>query len=228
MFSGLTWRGHRYPVKPFSPWVKTSYPALLKQSGYKVSYIGKHHVKTTKEDEAVMFDEFTKLNRNPFFKTMPDGSLRHLSEITGDHAIDFIKKQKTSQPFCLSVSFNASHAEDSDKVNHFPFPKSVAHLYKDMKMPNPPLGAQKYFDANPEFLKDSMHTERFHWRWDTNEKYQHNMRNYLRMISGVDHVIGRVLNQLEASGLSENTIVIYSADNGYYAETELCRKMDSL
>jgi arylsulfatase A-like enzyme len=42
------------------------------------------------------------------------------------------------------------------------------------------------------------------------------MRNYFRMISGVDHVIGRVRKELEKRGLAENTIIIYMGDNGYY------------
>ena len=67
MFSGLTWRGHRYPHRPFQPMVENSYPAMLKKAGYQVGYVGKHHVKTTKEDEEKMFHEFTKVGRNPFF-----------------------------------------------------------------------------------------------------------------------------------------------------------------
>ncbi len=62
-----------------------------------------------------------------------------------------------------------------------------------------------------------MHAERFKWRWDTPEKYQHNMRNYLRMASGIDNVIARVLKSLKEYGVDKNTIIIYSADNGYYA-----------
>jgi arylsulfatase A-like enzyme len=217
MFSGLTWRGHRYPHRPFQPMVKNSYPAMLKNAGYQVGYVGKHHVKTTKDDEAEMFHEFTKINRNPYFKPQSDGSLRHTSEINGDIAIDFLKRQKEDKPFCLSVSFNASHAEDGDKVNHFPYPKAVSNLYLGMEMLRPNLDDEKYFNVNPEFLQKSMHTDRYHWRWDTPDKYQHNMRNYLRMISGVDHVIGRVLTELKSLGMDDNTIVIYAADNGYYA-----------
>jgi len=217
IFSGLTWRGHRYPNQSFQPFVATTYPAMLKKAGYKVGYVGKHHVETSKADLDVMFDEFTKVGRNPYFKLQPDGSLRHESEVDGDIAIEFISKQKKEQPFCLSISFNAAHAEDNDKINHYPYPKAVAHLYEGVDMPRPDLDDQKYFDVNPNFLKDSMHTDRYHWRWDTPEKYQHNMRNYLRMISGIDHVIGRVLKQVETMGMSKNTIIIYSADNGYYA-----------
>jgi arylsulfatase A-like enzyme len=36
------------------------------------------------------------------------------------------------------------------------------------------------------------------------------------MLSGIDHVVGRVAAALEKEGLAENTIVIYTGDNGYY------------
>ena len=43
------------------------------------------------------------------------------------------------------------------------------------------------------------------------------MRNYLRMISGIDHAIGRVIKELDSQGMADNTVIIYMADNGYYA-----------
>ena len=43
------------------------------------------------------------------------------------------------------------------------------------------------------------------------------MRNYLRMASGIDNVIGRVQKALKETGFADNTVIIYSADNGYYA-----------
>jgi arylsulfatase A-like enzyme len=62
-----------------------------------------------------------------------------------------------------------------------------------------------------------MNRARYFWRWDTPKKYQKNIRAYYRMISGVDHVIGRVVKQLADQGLAENTVVIFTGDNGYYA-----------
>ncbi len=49
-------------------------------------------------------------------------------------------------------------------------------------------------------------------RW----KYQRYIKNYLRCIQSVDDNVGRVLDYLEANGLAENTIVIYSSDQGFY------------
>ncbi len=49
-------------------------------------------------------------------------------------------------------------------------------------------------------------------RW----KYQRYIKNYLRCIQSVDDNVGRVLDYLEENGLAENTIVIYSSDQGFY------------
>ncbi|MEO0017164.1 MAG: hypothetical protein RLZZ522_447 [Verrucomicrobiota bacterium] len=49
-------------------------------------------------------------------------------------------------------------------------------------------------------------------RW----KYQLYMRDYLACVQGVDDSVGRILDYLDHSGLAKNTIVIYSADNGWY------------
>ncbi|HJO53526.1 MAG TPA: sulfatase-like hydrolase/transferase, partial [Verrucomicrobiota bacterium] len=39
---------------------------------------------------------------------------------------------------------------------------------------------------------------------------------YFRMISGIDHVVGRLVKQLEEQGLADDTVILYTADNGYY------------
>jgi N-acetylglucosamine-6-sulfatase len=49
-------------------------------------------------------------------------------------------------------------------------------------------------------------------RW----KYQRYLKNYLRCVRGVDESVGRILDYLDESGLSKNTIVIYSSDQGFY------------
>jgi arylsulfatase A-like enzyme len=49
-------------------------------------------------------------------------------------------------------------------------------------------------------------------RW----KYQRYLKDYLRCIASVDDNIGRLLDYLDQSGLAENTVVIYSSDQGFY------------
>ncbi len=224
IFTGLTERTHGYTfgTPPVSrSHVGTSYPVVLRAAGYRTGMIGKFGIGVVggKESISRMFDFFKPIGRNPYIKTMPDGSRRHETELCGDAAVEFLRSGDASRPFCLQISFNASHAEDSDRrpgIGHFPWPKAVDGIYDDVAMPAPRLGDAKYFQAVPEFLRDSMNRDRFFWRWDTPQKYESNMRAYFRMISGIDNTIARVLKVLKQRGLADNTVVVYSADNGYY------------
>jgi len=224
IFTGMTERTHGYTFgKPpvCKKHIAESYGAQLRAAGYRTGHIGKFGVNMEggRASIAEMFDVFNPLNRHPYLHKMPDGSLRHESERCGDFAEEFIASQPEDKPFCLQVSFNAVHAEDGDKrpgVGHYPWPKAVDGMYEDIPMAPPRLGDPAIFDALPKFMQDSMNRDRWYWRWDTPEKYETNMRAYFRMITGVDRVIGRVLKKLEAEGLADNTIVIYTGDNGYY------------
>ncbi|MCG7853739.1 MAG: sulfatase [Methanosarcinaceae archaeon] len=196
-----------------------SYPVLLRQAGYRTGFIGKFGVKVPKGVKENMFDNFIEIGGNPYFRKQADGSLRHESEVAGDHAIKFLEDNPSDKPFCLSISFNAVHAEDGDKrpgIGHFPWPKAVDGMYDDIEIPPPRLNDPAIFESQPEFLKKSMNRDRYYWRWDTPEKYQKNMKAYYRMISGVDHVIGRIRDALKENKLADNTIIIYMGDNGYY------------
>jgi arylsulfatase A-like enzyme len=226
IFTGLTERSHGYTGGGFNPPViakdiDTSFPVLLRRAGYRTGFFGKQHVKFTEGDDALdrMFDQYEVIFRNPYFKDQPDGTKRHTAELIGDQSINFLNSQPDDKPFFLYMSFNISHAEDKDKVpgiGHYPWPQAEDGLYENIEPPQPDLSAPEYFDCQPEFMKESSNRERYFWRWDTPEKYKTNMRAYYRMLTGMDRIVGRVLKQLEAKGLADDTIVIYSADNGYY------------
>jgi len=223
ILTGLTGRGFATPGTPDTArpdTVETLYSDILRDAGYRTGYFGKWHAKMPKgwkkEDH---FDEIEAISRNPFYKEQPDGSLRHETELIVDRGIDFLKRQPKDQPFALNMWFNACHAEDSDRrpgIGHFPWPRAVDRMYDDIEIPQPRLNKAETFDELPDFLKTTINRERYYWRWNTLEKYQTNMRAYYRMVSGIDGAIGRFLIALEESGLAENTIIIYSADNGYH------------
>lgn len=202
--------------------LKSSFPYLLRQAGYSTAQFGKNHVRFTcgtKQAHDVMYDQWEVIHRDPYFKKMPDGSLRHTAELVGDRSCDFLREQNSENPFFLYVSFNIAHAEDNDHrpgIGQFPWPKAVDGLYEDVEMPPPHLNDPAIYNAMPDFLKESVNRTRWFWRWDTPEKYQINMRARYRMITGMDRVIGRVLDTLKEQGLSDNTIILYSADNGLY------------
>jgi len=223
ILTGLTGRSYGTPADPDTTRIdaaKTLYPDLLRESGYRTGFYGKWHVKMAdpKYNGADHFDEFEAIGRNPYYKKQPDGSLRHETELIVDRGIAFVKNQPADKPFALNLWFNACHAEDSDRrpgIGFYPWPRTVDGMYDDIEIYPPKLNDPAIFEALPDFYQTSLSRERFFWGLNTPEKYQTNLRAYYRMVSGIDKEIGRFIAALEEAGLADNTIIVYSADNGY-------------
>jgi arylsulfatase A-like enzyme len=81
------------------------------------------------------------------------------------------------------------------------YPRMWSHLK------NNPL----YRARNAEFARLSPQGDDL-TRW----KYQQYLKDYLRTIKSMDDNIGRILDELKAQGLEENTVVIYSSDQGFF------------
>ncbi len=223
ILTGLVGRSYGTPSNPEqarADAVEQLYPDLLRSNGYRTGYFGKWHANMPKGyRKESHFDEFEAIGRNPFYKRQPDGSLRHETEVIVDRGIEFVQNQPKDKPFALNMWFNACHAEDSDRrpgIGAFPWPRAVDGMYDDTYIPPPKLNDPATFNALPDFLKTTINRERFFWRWNTDERYQTNMRAYYRMVSGIDGAIGRFLKALKEAGLADNTIIVYSADNGYH------------
>ena len=223
ILTGLTGRSYGTPGRHDAARpevVKELYVDLLRNAGYRTGFAGKWHAKMPRGWKASdHFDVFQQIGRNPFYKKQSDGTLRHETELIVDRGIEFIENQPKDKPFALNMWFNACHAEDGDRrpgIGHFPWPRAVDGMYEEDKIAPPRLNDPSIFDKQPPFLKTTINRERFFWRWNTETKYRTNMRAYLRMVSGIDNAIGRFLKALEAKGLVDNTIIVYTADNGYH------------
>ena len=75
---------------------------------------------------------------------------------------------------------------------------------------------QTGFAALPEFLQTSLGRRRWGWRFDTREKQIKRTKDYWRLITGVDRALAKVLSALDESGLADNTVIIFTSDNGYF------------
>ena len=198
--------------------VEDGYPSRLRRAGYRTGFVGKLGVSIEGGRSTIdeMFDSFSPMGRTPYRKTLPDGTIRHATDLTGDLAIDFLESVPSDVPFCLSVSFNAGHAEDGDLEDHYPPPATERSLYADEAMPRPRLDDPAIFESHPAWLRVSMNRIRHRWRWDTPEKYDRNLRDYFRMLTGMDRNIGRMIEALERLGRLDETVVVFIGDNGYY------------
>lgn len=216
IFTGLYERRHGYtftkaPIN--KEYCDNSYPVLLRKAGYRTGFVGKFGIRVPEGVEEEWFDYFQP-TAYPYFKDI-DGEETHLTDINMDRAIDFIRKTDPEQPFCLSLSTWAPHADDGEKQQYF-WPAACDDLYRDVEIPPPTLGEPSFFDSLPEFVKKSMNRERWFWRFDTPEKYQEMVKGYYRMISGVDMALGRLLEELKLLDRHEDTIIILMSDNGYF------------
>lgn len=217
ILTGLVERTHGYTfgTPPLTRnLVESSYPARLRREGYRTGLVGKLGVRMAPGAAAEMFDAFVPLSP-PYRREQPDGTTRHLTDVTADRAVEFLAAQDGGDPFCLSVSFNAPHAEDSNPEQYI-WPEALSELYRDHVVPPAPLSDDAFVASQPQFIQDSLNRVRWTWRFDTPEKYQSMVIGYYRMISGVDAAIGRIVAALKDQGLDQNTIVIFTSDNGYF------------
>lgn len=170
----------------------------------------------------------------------------HCTDITGDLGVEFLKTRPKDKPFFLMLHQKAPHrAWEPDERNKalfadkvIPEPDTLFDDYgtrpaalpenqqtvardltrRDLKL-TPPEGLEgpakaKWLNEKPMELvvdgKTLSGRELVKW------KYQRYMKDYLACVQGVDDNVGKVLDYLDTAGLTENTIVIYSADNGWY------------
>lgn len=170
----------------------------------------------------------------------------HCTDITTDLGIEFLETRPKDKPFFLMLHQKAPHrAWEPDERNKarfqsavIPEPETLFDDYatrptalpineqtvardltrRDLKL-EPPADLKgpalvQWYNAKPMELtvdgKTLTGKDLVHW------KYQRYMQDYLACVQGVDDGVGKVLDYLDQHGLAENTIVMYSADNGWY------------
>ncbi len=210
---------------------------LLQEANYQTAMIGKIHL-----DGIVQgFDYWEVLPGqgryyDPEFITELGTTtyIGHSTDIITDRALNWLKNGRNpASPFMLMIHYKAAHRrwypaqryrEDfRDKV--FPEPDSLfddyagrgtaAHeqemtisetmrMIEDLKVGIWPERQEELDAENPK--GDDL------VRW----KYKAYMRDYLACVAGVDENVGRILRYLDESGLADNTVVMYSSDQGFY------------
>ncbi len=170
----------------------------------------------------------------------------HCTDITTDLGIEFLKTRPQDKPFFLMLHQKAPHrAWEPDERNKarfkdktFPEPDTLWDDYatrpaalpenqqtiardltrRDLKL-TPPSDVKGRDLAQWNNLKPmelDVDGKTLTGEELTKWKYQRYMQDYLACVQGVDDGVGKVLDYLDESGLAENTIVMYSADNGWY------------
>ncbi len=183
---------------------------IIKEAEYETAFIGKWHNRDLGKDRSLdYYFGFKGQGRyhNPIISENrgPDKEYKgHVTDVITDHAIKFLER-KHDQPFCLLLWFKAPHR------SWHPAPR-FKELFKDIKMPEPETFHDDY-EGKPDAVKNAdMKIGDFKDVPDLDTF----LKDYYRCIAGVDENVGRVLDALERLGYENNTVVIYSGDNGFF------------
>jgi len=216
IFSGLYARNHgilafnqQFTREQFD----RTYPAQLRKAGYRTGFVGKYGLDGD-ELPSDRFDYWRGFRgQGKYFPKGEPGP--HLTEIMSEQAVEFIDGSKGDEPFCLSVSFKAPHVEDDDPRQFLYDPRDEA-LYRDVTIPMPRTADPKYISMLPLSVQRSEARRRWAVRFATPALYQESVKSYVRLVTGIDRAVGAMLKALDARGLRENTVIVYTGDNGFY------------
>jgi arylsulfatase A-like enzyme len=197
---------------------------LLRDAGYHTALVGKWHMPSlpTGFNDWVVFPGQGRYHDPDMIANGARIRLRgHADDVTGDQALEFLRTRPKSKPFCLLYQFKSPHRAWMPAERY-------AHVFDDVVVPVPRTfedrlagrpealrRAEMAIADMPDFadrgvLPSLPAAER------KRLNLEHLVKNYYRVLLSVDENVGRVLRQLEADGIAENTIVVYTSDNGFF------------
>jgi arylsulfatase A-like enzyme len=223
-----------------------TFSKLLQKAGYYTGVVGKWHLKTQPtgfDYYNVLSGQGLYFNPIMYESTMPwwnkEGTIwwedleaveegkrggkqykGYVTDVITDVALNFLKNKPKDKPFCLLYQHKAPH-------DMWEYDEKHAELFKDVEIPEP----ANLFDShahrgmaikrctqkigrNHTLYEDE--TEHLSGRKRKKKQYQIYIKSYLRCVASIDDNVGRVLDYLDKSGLAENTIVVYTSDQGFF------------
>ncbi len=201
--------------------------ALLQRAGYQTAIFGKWHLHT----DPTGFDHWNILPgqgryHDPIMRAKDGKKMEHKGyacDVTTDLTIQWLKKRDKDRPFLALCHFKAPH-RPWDPASRF------AKLYENTKIPEPPTLLDDYKNRSKAAAEATLKIGENNNKRDLGEDppkgldrdglrrwaYQIYMKRYLSCVAAVDENVGRLLAFLEAEGLADNTIVIYTSDQGFF------------
>jgi arylsulfatase A-like enzyme len=216
--NGVTFNGRQQTVQK-----------LLGQAGYQTAMVGKWHLKSPPTGfhySNVLPGQGAYHNPAMIENGRKHKNRGYVTDLITDRALAWLRKQEASdKPFFLMLHHKAPHANWEPDKKHM-------KMYADKDIPLPPT-----FDDDHKTRTAQIKTHRLFVgpkQWELHFKrfgklpkgmteqetrrwvYQKYMKNYLRCVASVDDNVGRVLDYLKKSGLEQNTVVVYTSDQGFF------------
>ena len=210
----------------------------MNKLGYETAVVGKWHLL----EEPEPFSYYAVLPgqgsySNPIFRVRgsqpwPKNTIRksgydnvHSSDAITDLSLQWLKNRKEkAKPFFLMHHFKAPH-------DNFENAERYDWLYEDVEIPEPetlwsrgthgPKGREQYgTSVGPRNKRRNMGDHMFvdkslNDRDYTRTAYQRYLKKFLRCVKGVDDNVGRLIAHLKSTGELDNTVIIYTADQGF-------------
>ena len=205
---------------------QATFPQLLRGAGYETALIGKWHM----AHDPAHFDYWNILPgqgmyHDPEMVEMGKQTTRsgYVTDIITDDCIKWMGERSGEKPFLLLCHHKAPHRSWQPDEKH-------AGMFEGADVPEPPTFDDDYATRCEAARHQTMSIEHDMYPTDVKAeppegltshelkqwKYQRYIKDYLRCIASLDDNIGRLLDYLDKSGLSENTLAVYTSDQGFF------------
>ena len=182
------------------------YTEDLADAGYYCSLSGKWHLGNSQKPQKGFQHWYAHQSGGSSYLNAPvirDGELcvepTYYTDAVTDDAIRMLRQLSSeSQPFYLAVHYTAPH---SPWINQHP--TDILAMYESCHFDSCPQGPRHPM-ALPSTVPASVWTEPLE-----------NLKGYFAAVTAMDRNIGRILDEVEARHLRENTLVCYMSDNGF-------------
>ena len=214
-----------------------TFQRLIQESGYQTALVGKWHLSVNDaQNPPPGFDYWNILpGQGKYYN--PDmfemGEERqypgYTTDIITDLSLSFLEKRDKDRPFLLMVHHKAPHSPWEYAERHaamfdgtdIPEPATLWDDYTNRSKatregPRSKLATLQKSMESPDWPTGQLLTSGLDQKTAKSKTYQKFLKDYLRSVAGVDDSIGRFLEYLEEEGIVDDTIVIYTSDQGFF------------